>query len=142
MRKITITVMIALTALFIGVMSGILIDRVVLQHSYSFSGSLEHTAEHSNTTSVPNDIFPEESQSDALLATSPVDMLNSIKINVNTASKEDLMLLPGIGEKLAQAIIQYRTEYGQFKETNDLLNVPGIGAKRLNAILNYITVGG
>ena len=63
-------------------------------------------------------------------------------INVNTATLEQLDTLPGIGPKLAQAIIDYRTEYGNFETPEDLLHVPGIGEKKLAAIIDLITTGG
>lgn len=63
-------------------------------------------------------------------------------INVNTATLEQLDTLPGIGPKLAQAIIDYRTEYGNFEVPEDLLHVPGIGEKKLAAIIDLITTGG
>ena len=48
------------------------------------------------------------------------------RVNINTASKEELMTLPGIGESKAESVIQYREEHGEFKEVEELTNIPGI----------------
>lgn len=64
------------------------------------------------------------------------------KLNINTATAEDLTLLPGIGETLADRIIAYRESNGQFTTTEDLLNVKGIGSAGFTKIAEYITVGG
>lgn len=64
----------------------------------------------------------------------------SEKININTASKELLATLDGIGESLAERIIAYRSLHGPFGDVNDILNVSGIGKKKLEAVKDYITV--
>ena len=62
------------------------------------------------------------------------------KVNINTATAEQLQTLKYIGQAKADAIIAYRTEHGPFLSIEDLLKVDGIGEKTLNAIRDFITV--
>ena len=62
------------------------------------------------------------------------------KVNINTASATELETLKGIGPSKAQAIIDYRTEHGDFRSINDLLKVSGIGEKTLANIKDDICV--
>ena len=66
----------------------------------------------------------------------------TLLVNINTASAEQLAVLPGIGESYAEKILAYREAHGPFRQVEDLLNVEGIGPARLEAIIDYITVGG
>ena len=61
-------------------------------------------------------------------------------LNINTATKEQLMTLPGIGEAKASAIILYREEHGEFKTTEDIMKVPGIKQSAFDKIKDSITV--
>lgn len=60
------------------------------------------------------------------------------KININTASLEELMELKGIGKVKAQAIIDYRNTYGPFQDISEIMNVRGIGEKTYEAIKDDI----
>lgn len=63
-------------------------------------------------------------------------------ININTATEEEFQALPGIGEVLAQRIVAYRAENGNFASLESLMCVEGIGEKRMEDILDLITLGG
>ena len=62
------------------------------------------------------------------------------KININTATAEELQTLPGIGETLADRILSYRAANGAFTDIRQLMEVEGIGEKKFEAIANLITV--
>ncbi len=65
---------------------------------------------------------------------------NDGKIDINSANTTQLRLIPGIGETIAQRIIDYRTENGNFTTVEELLNVSGIGEKKLEQMKPYIKV--
>lgn len=63
-------------------------------------------------------------------------------INLNTATKEELVALPGIGPAKAQAILDYRNAHGSFKSVEELKDVKGIGAKRFERLKSELSVAG
>ena len=63
------------------------------------------------------------------------------KININTASKKELVQLDRIGPTLAERIIKYREEQGPFEKPGDIIKVKGIGARTFRAFSDRITVG-
>ena len=65
---------------------------------------------------------------------------NSFLININTASKEELKTLNGIGDVLADSIIEYREENGVFESIDDIKNVSRIGSKTFEKFRDKITV--
>ena len=63
-------------------------------------------------------------------------------INLNTATKDELVALPGIGPAKAQAILDYRKAHGAFKSIEEVKDVKGIGAKRFEKLKGELTVVG
>ena len=62
-------------------------------------------------------------------------------VNLNTATVAELEKLPGIGQKVAARIVEYRQKNGQFKKIEELMNVQGIGEKSFLKIKDRLTVG-
>jgi len=63
------------------------------------------------------------------------------KVNINTATVEQLTTLPGVGPKLAARIVEYRQKSGTFKNPQELINVRGIGEKSYSKLEPWLTVG-
>jgi competence protein ComEA len=63
-------------------------------------------------------------------------------VNINTATKEELTTIKGIGDKRAQEIIDYRKKNGDCKSVDELEKVPGIGPGTMKQIRSQITVSG
>ncbi|HEY6627277.1 MAG TPA: helix-hairpin-helix domain-containing protein [Ignavibacteriaceae bacterium] len=66
--------------------------------------------------------------------------LTEKSINLNTAGINELVKLPGIGEKTAEKIIQLRSERGKFKRLEELLDVRGIGEVKFNKIKKFLYI--
>ncbi len=63
------------------------------------------------------------------------------KVNINTASVEQLSTLPGVGPRIAARIIEYRQKSGAFRTTHDVMNVKGVGEKNYAKMESWLTVG-
>jgi comEA protein len=63
-------------------------------------------------------------------------------VNVNSATAEELSLLPGVGPAKAQAILEYRKEHGAFKRVEELSDVKGIGDKALERMRSHVALDG
>ncbi|MDI6790681.1 MAG: helix-hairpin-helix domain-containing protein [Thermodesulfobacteriota bacterium] len=72
--------------------------------------------------------------------TNPERLLLGIPMPLNTATEQDLELIPGIGPELARRIIIFREQNGPYKDIADLMNIKGIGGKKLKEIAPYVTV--
>lgn len=129
MRKPRISVLLVITIVFAAFTFGFFLGRT--QHGDELSVMLPE--KFMTTPALP----PENNQN-------PAEEIKEISfpISINQADKEEIMALPGIGEVLAERIIAYRKEYGNFSSVAELVHVEGIGQKRLNEISDLITVGG
>jgi len=66
-------------------------------------------------------------------ATDPVDL--------NSASAEQLQVIPGIGKVMAERIVAWRDEHGPFRRVEDLMKVKGVGEKTFEKLRPYVKVG-
>lgn len=88
------------------------------------------------TTEIPNNAAIPDSSTSSDTSSEP----ETLKINLNTASKEDLTKLSGIGEAKAQDIIDYRNTNGPFKTIEEIKNISGIGDALFAKIKDNIIV--
>lgn len=70
------------------------------------------------------------------------ELLPGELIDINTASAEQMRLLPGIGEVLSEEIVAYRLENGSFECVEDIMKVKGIGEGKFSDIAEHIAVNG
>ncbi len=87
------------------------------------------SAEEIERAAFTGDVVPKQSQ-----------QTQGGRININTATSEELQTISGIGEAKAKKIIEYREKHGSFKTIEDITNVSGFGEKTLENLKEYICV--
>ena len=128
MKKPRFSVLIAVTLLFAVFTIGFFLGR------NGNHGGVELSVPESMLSAPAETAAPEQTAAETRTVVFPID--------INTADAETLTALPGIGAVLAERIVAYRLENGNFAAVEGLRNVEGIGEKRMEAILDLITVGG
>ena len=137
MKKSGAWILIVITALFAGFLGGVLVGRSICADSVEVSPLLQQTKAIDTTEAkTPRETIQPTTEE----TTAVTQAVSAGKVNINTATLEELDKLPGIGPVIAQRIIDYRKEHGGFETIYDLANVSGIGAKKLSALLDLITV--
>ena len=126
MKKPQLSILVILTLLFLGFTAGFFLGR--------------QQSSPPVTVSVPEQMHTVP-PTQPTVETQPTEVI-TFPIHLNTAGKEELMALPGIGEVLAERILAYRDAAGRFETEYDLMNVEGIGEKRMEELLDLITTGG
>ena len=92
-----------------------------------------------NCTSEKSSKSANSSSKNSEKNTNDSEKKSSDKVNINTATKDELMTISGIGEAKANAIISYREENGNFEKIDDIMNVSGIGQSLYDKIKENIT---
>ena len=98
--------------------------------------TMEEQKENNNIENNNNTYITSESQT----AEKNNNQKKTGKININTATQEELETLPGIGPTTSLKIINYRNENGKFKSIEDIKEVSGIGENKFNTIKDMISV--
>ena len=118
-------------------------EMVIIVYSFNEVESFTETKEKEeieqeaciNQNDIINDACIEDSSNDTSSS-----VVISGKISLNTANLDELMMLPGIGEAKAEAIIKYREEVGAFQNIEELKEVSGIGDAIFDQIKENITI--
>lgn len=126
MKKSAIALMLSLTLAFATFVAGFYVGRNYNHSSIQISGIPKATHSPSNTT-----------QHSTTVPATLDETTRQLMAAINEATLEQLDAVANIGQVMAQKILDYRKQYGDFEKPEDLLNVSGIGEKTLQDILDH-----
>lgn len=115
-------------------------EMVIIVYSYYEVKNFEQIKERENVVTENCINGVNGLNNDACITNNETNTEENKKVSINTATLEELMTLSGIGEAKAKSIIEYREEFGEFKNIEDLKNVSGIGEALFDKIKENITL--
>ena len=115
------------------------LGHIQSENDFWHLGSLKFKEEVEKQRENTNDSVSKDTNLDIYNNSSNTRKKNN-KVNINTATKEELDTLPGIGESTANKIISYREEKGNFKSIEEIKEVSGIGDSKYEQIKNLIEI--
>lgn len=98
--------------------------------------AVRHRPRRSPTTTAG--VAPPTGSTPAMTPETPPTTAPVRKVNLNTATADQLDALPGVGPSTARAIVSYRARRGPFAKVEDLLNIDGIGPKKLESLRSHV----
>ena len=112
---------------------------IILASLFILGMTVKVTKEHYNTGTDQITLIGSNADVEIFYVGLDEDEIESAgKVDINSAEIDELKLLPGIGEKIAEKIINKRNKLGEFNALEDLMLVPGIGNKTFEKLLSYI----